>query len=102
MARALFSVAAMGRVRKDVSMSNRRRILRNTLVPVLFVAATMSQAKPVRLVTKGKSDHQIVLHPGASPSERHAAEELQSHVKLCTGVELPISEGKPPDGVVGQ
>ncbi len=52
----------------------------------------------VQLVKDGKSIYNIVLSPGASPSEKHAADELQSHFKACTGIELPILEKVPEDG----
>ena len=44
------------------------------------------------LVKAGTSAYQIVLEPEASPSERHAAEELQQFFKACTGVTLPVAE----------
>ncbi len=37
-------------------------------------------------VTLGPGTHVIVLEPDASPSEVHAAEDLQSHIEACTGV----------------
>ena len=51
------------------------------------------------LVFDGKSDYQIVLNTSASPSEKHAAEELQGCFKTCTGVDLPIVQGAPAEGV---
>lgn len=53
----------------------------------------------VHLAKDGKSFHQIVLNPGASASEKHAAEELQLHFQQCTGIELPIVEGLSDDNV---
>jgi hypothetical protein len=47
------------------------------------------------LLKAGVSSYRIHLESSASPSERHAAEELQSHFKACTGVELPIVTGQP-------
>ena len=52
----------------------------------------------VYLVKDGTSDHKIVVAASASPSEKRAAEELQSHFKACTGVELPIVAEAPADG----
>ena len=49
----------------------------------------------VSLVCNGASEHRIVLHRSASPSEKHAADELQSHIEACTGVKLSVVEGKP-------
>jgi len=44
------------------------------------------------LVQNGVSAYQIALQEGASPSEKHAAEEFQYFFKACTGVTLPIQE----------
>jgi len=52
---------------------------------------------PVELVKGGACRHQVVLQSGASPSEKFAAQELQTHVKACTGVELPILTDRPKD-----
>jgi hypothetical protein len=50
-------------------------------------------------VTIGDGTHTIVLSPDASPSERHAAEELQATFKTVTGWDLPVvSDGSPVDG----
>ncbi|UCH33219.1 MAG: DUF4838 domain-containing protein [Armatimonadota bacterium] len=49
------------------------------------------------LLKAGASNYRIVLESSASPSERHAAGELQSHFNACTGVELPIVTGRPAD-----
>jgi hypothetical protein len=50
------------------------------------------------LVRAGASDYCIHLENSASPSEKHAAEDLQSHFKACTGVELPIVTQQPAAG----
>jgi hypothetical protein len=50
------------------------------------------------LVRHGASNYCIHLEPSASPSEKHAAEDLQSHFKACTGVELPIVMGQAAAG----
>jgi len=42
------------------------------------------------LASEGESPYAIVLSGQASPSEKHAAGELQSFVKLATEAELPI------------
>ncbi len=63
-------------------------------VTLLFLAGlSMGAAGPVELVKGGRCDHRIVVQPGASPSERFAAQELQTHFKACTDIELPIVEG---------
>jgi hypothetical protein len=61
----------------------------------LAFAADAAKDPAVELVRAGKSSYSIVLEPSASPSEKHAAQELQTHLKACTGVELPIRTGKP-------
>jgi len=65
---------------------------------VPFVAAAQGE-QGVRLLREGKSEHRIVLNPGARPSEWHAALELRTFFYQCTGAELVVSEGQPtPDG----
>ena len=59
--------------------------------------AAPSQASPVVLLKDGKSDCVIVVEPTSSESEKHAAEELRSHFKACTGADLPILSEKPED-----
>ncbi len=49
-----------------------------------------SDAGDLRLVSNGKSDYSIVLSTQASPSENHAALELQKFLKEISGAELPI------------
>ena len=66
-------------------------ILTSSLV---FASAGLAE-QGVRLVENGASGHQIVLEPGASASEKYAAQELQTYFKACTGVELPIAEQAP-------
>ncbi len=65
-----------------------------TIALPLF-SSIVACASPVKLLENGKSSHQIVLQAGASPSEKWAAEELQTHFEACTGVELPVVEGAP-------
>jgi len=52
-------------------------------------------AQDAYLVKEGQSVYCIVLSDSASPSEQHAAEELQQHFKACTGVELSIERERP-------
>lgn len=47
------------------------------------------------LVKGGESSYRILLESSASPSEKQAAQDLQSHFKACTGVELPIVTQQP-------
>jgi hypothetical protein len=54
------------------------------------VMAEVRAGPSVTLLAAGKTSHVIVLQPGASASEVQAAEELRSHFKLCTGIELEV------------
>jgi len=47
-------------------------------------------APPRAPVTIGADTHAIVLQPGASPSEKHAADEFQAFFKACTGNHIPV------------
>ena len=55
----------------------------------IFPAAALD-TPPSSLVKNGASSYKIVLEPAASPSEKHAAEELKTVFNACTGVDLPI------------
>ncbi len=48
------------------------------------------------LADGGRSAYQIVVADDASPSIRHAAEELQSFLEQITGAKLPIASDKQP------
>jgi hypothetical protein len=54
-------------------------------------------AAEVAILRDGKSACRIVLEETASASEKHAAEELQSHFEASTGVKLPIVVGMPSE-----
>lgn len=54
------------------------------------LVGTQSDAAGLPLVTDGKSDYTIVLSKDASPSEKHAAEELQHFLFEISGAKLPI------------
>ena len=69
---------------------------------VLFAAAVHGASAALTLVADGRSDYVIVLGPDASPSERFAAEELQTHIEKMSGAKLPIRvrAGALPDKAV--
>src|SRR5208337_371587 len=46
--------------------------------------------KSLTLVKQGKSTYSICVSEAASPSEKHAAEELQKFVEEISGARLPI------------
>jgi len=56
--------------------------------------AAAPDASSVYLVKDGASPYRIVLEPSASPSEKHAAEELRKFFKACTGVDLPVADAE--------
>jgi hypothetical protein len=65
-------------------------------------AAVLESAPNLKLVENGRSAYSIVIAPDASPSERHAAEELQSFLRKMSGAELPIAtEARPRMILVG-
>ena len=65
-----------------------------TIVTKFFLLFLCAYAQgSVALVQNGQCSHHIVLNPGASPSERQAARELQTHFQACTGLKLCIIEG---------
>jgi len=68
-----------------------------SLVGVLFVswAAGPVSAEMV-LAEGGQSDYRIVMAEGASPSERHAAQELQHFLHEMTGATLAIATDAGP------
>jgi len=61
------------------------------------VEAADETTPPPPAVILGPATHVIVLDPGASPSEVHAADELRSHWLACTGGELTILDAPPAD-----
>ncbi len=71
------------------------------------LALSCGAGKTYIIAGEGKSSYAVVLPAAPSPSERHAAEELQRFVKLATGAELPVvAEGdsraqQPPRIFVG-
>ena len=58
---------------------------------------TFAAAGEERLVENATSDYVIVMRENASPSEQHAARELQQHFERCTGIPLHISTERPDD-----
>ena len=57
------------------------------------------EASPA-LIKDGQSAYHIVTSTTASRSELYAAKELQTYLKACTGVELPV-EIEGPDHLMG-
>ena len=57
---------------------------------VLSLTVTRASAD-ITLVDAGKSSYSIVLAENASPSEKHAADELQGFLAQISGAKLPIT-----------
>jgi hypothetical protein len=58
----------------------------------------MVRAEGPFLLKDGKCGYTIVVGRAASPSEKHAAEELRDAFQACTGVALTIAETAPQNG----
>ena len=67
----------------------------------LCAAALMLPAKELTLVKDGKPMAEIVLYKDATKSAQMGALELNHHLKMITGTELPVVEnGKASDGKI--
>ncbi len=60
------------------------------MVWLLLLLAVTACAAPLELVRNGRSSYKISIGREASPSERHAAEELQRYLEEMSGAKLPI------------
>ena len=67
-----------------------RTVLAITAVAALAAASGQAYAD-ITLVIDGTSQHTIVIAPDCSPSERYAAEELQTFLEQISDARLPIS-----------
>ncbi|GMV94191.1 MAG: hypothetical protein AMXMBFR82_39690 [Candidatus Hydrogenedentota bacterium] len=78
-----------------------RILTRIALAAVLAVIGSFSaQSQEAFIAQNGTTSYQIVLSssaPEPSPSERRAAEELQTYVEQVTGVQVPIADTPPAD-----
>jgi hypothetical protein len=59
----------------------------------LFFYSGCGKSVMYKIADNGESPYCIVLSDQASPTEKHAAEDLCYHIKLATGAELPIVAG---------
>lgn len=62
------------------------------LMLILFVMTVPADAADIQLVVDGKSEYTIIVSSEASPSEKHAAEELRHFLLEISGAEIPIAE----------
>src|SRR3990172_7402809 len=90
-------------------MNTYRRIVTGTVVVCVLAGAMPAFAQAPEstsvanstemlvLADDGSSDYRIVVSQAASPSERHAAVELQTFLERITGARLPIvTDSEPP------
>ena len=92
----------------DHHEKSRRQFLKSAVVTGAGLAAGRIHAfsapanparEPLTLVKRGESTFSICTSETASPSERHAAEELQKFVQEISGARLPIvSDADKPGG----
>ena len=89
----------------DYNDKSRRQFLKSAVLSGVGLAAGRIDAlsapanAPLTLVEKGKSTYTICLSEAASPSEKHAAEELQRFLEEMSGARLPIaSDAEKPAG----
>ena len=66
------------------------------IITLFFALLSSALAANVTLAQNGKSGYAIVIGSDASPSERHAAEELQTFLEQISGARLPISTDARP------
>jgi hypothetical protein len=78
---------------------NRKEFLKIALISPLALNLGCGMRSAIRRMTVreritiaegGRSDYKIVISRDASPSEKHAAEELKGFLKQMTGADLPI------------
>ena len=60
------------------------------------ITANIASAGEIVLAENGQSPYQIVVADKASPSTKHAAEELQKYLQQMTGAKLPIVSDQQP------
>jgi len=66
------------------------------LLGMFAVAADAALAEGLVLAENGRSPYRIVVADDASPSTKHAAEELQAFLQQITGAKLPIISDRQP------
>src|SRR5262249_25476621 len=65
------------------------RVMLSTLACILLVQPITARAE-LNLARNGHSQYRIVLATNAPPSERYAAQELQTYFEKISGARLPI------------
>ena len=65
---------------------------------VMSVVVSTSAAASLLLAENGRSQYSIIVARDASPSEKHAADELQAFLQQICGARLPIATDEQPPG----
>jgi len=75
---------------------NTTRLLLATVTIGVSIFTSGTLWATLKIADDGMSEYCIVLDPGASPSEKFAAEELQHFLKEISGCHLPIESSSSP------
>ncbi len=70
--------------------------MRHLILSFALISVLAGGCNAMKLTIEGTSDYQIVLPAQASPSERHAASELQSYLEQASGARLPLVDDTAP------
>lgn len=70
--------------------------MRHLILLFALILVLAGGCNAMKLTIEGTSDYQIVLPAQASPSERHAALELQSYLEQASGARLPLVDDTAP------
>ena len=62
-----------------------------SVIALIYTFSLSASGASLILTQNGKSAYSIVIAPGASPSERHGAEELQRFLEEISGARLPVT-----------
>ncbi|MHB0997840.1 MAG: DUF4838 domain-containing protein [Armatimonadota bacterium] len=75
------------------------------IIAMLSAASIVNAATGIKLADNGKAQAVIVLGPDASASDRTAADQLASYLKMSTGADFRITNDMPANGpriLIGQ
>ena len=75
----------------EVPVPLARHALLGLVVVFAISLASAVSAAPLHLASDGVTRYTIVVDPGATASERHAARELADFLKQTTGADFPIT-----------
>jgi hypothetical protein len=70
------------------------------IVPEVYAQPTVKELSGSYLTVDGQPNSVIMLPHSASEKEAYAAQELQEHIKLVSGADVPILHGEPGDSAI--